>query len=507
MAIIGIGSSPYFYGNSSERLQPTDLNVIDYMTSLAIDYDDTLYFSGLRARTGKQLWWIIDDLWANLTGTGAVNNSIDFVGTKGMFYFHPVLGDNADRQAYNLIDTATHKITWGGGAWTHDSNGAVPGASSYGDPNLVVSDFSNNNLSFGRYNGGFTRGTTQGFQFGIYDVVRSHFWGIYNGVNDDRRFFSGDNSGTITDDFGFGLYSVSGNGTNIYGYRIGQRVTMDASASVTTGKSDTNLYKMFYNGGNYGDGSPWLFDGTELLGGYGANYLNDAEMQVLSDIFDAFNDALGRRPQIFVAYGDSITAGSLASVYANSWMNLYCQEKGYKQINLGVSGTTMEKVTPQDVIDAPNFYDRRLTVKTYYPGWHVGISISYGVNDNGLSSIATYNTTTFSSQFEDAVEYINSNQGWPYEKMIQLGGFKINASGWNNYLVYPGVTAASTTANYDLFIAAAEAVALSKGMIVCNVRAAMNAVGAGAVSGDGLHPTDSGHQAIQEQLILDTTSL
>jgi hypothetical protein len=67
-------------------------------------------------------------------------------------------------------------------------------------------------------------------------------------------------------------------------------------------------------------------------------------------------------------------------------------------------GTTAEKVTPQDVLGAPNLIDRLGQIPAKAGSRHKYLMFEYGANDLGLN-LTNYNPTNFQFALDQAVQH------------------------------------------------------------------------------------------------------
>jgi len=66
-----------------------------------------------------------------------------------MSVIYPFVGGTASAHSYNLKDTSTYQISWGGTALTHDSNGITGNSVGYGDTGYIHND--KDSLNIGTY--------------------------------------------------------------------------------------------------------------------------------------------------------------------------------------------------------------------------------------------------------------------------------------------------------------------------------------------------------------------
>jgi hypothetical protein len=110
-----MGYNPYFYANNFLR----DANITDPTQMEAISY-------------------LVKEL---------VDNNL--IGKFNVIY--PMIGGDATKHSYNLIDTGLFRLTFNGG-WTHSANGALPnGVNAYATTGFAPSSIIENNIHFSYY--------------------------------------------------------------------------------------------------------------------------------------------------------------------------------------------------------------------------------------------------------------------------------------------------------------------------------------------------------------------
>jgi len=205
--------------------------------------------------------------------------------------------------------------------------------------------------------------------------------------------------------------------------------------------------------------------------------------------------------------GDSITEGSTGTIPYTvfNWVNLTCEAMGWTPYNLGATGTCMTSTTPLDPDNGPNQYDDKANLHTYDSANDVALFINYGVNDCGYN-FANYTPALFQSQYEEVLEYANTNKGWPLNKIVIVGGYWVLSGdptyGWQLYTIY-GVGTPSTEVRYATFRTAMQNAADNTGIFgFINVNSAMG----GDTGPDGIHPEVSNYADIANEVISELST-
>jgi len=178
-----------------------------------------------------------------------------------------------------------------------------------------------------------------------------------------------------------------------------------------------------------------------------------------------------------IIYGNSIETGAGAeprSVYG--WQSIAPQILETKVDNYAISGTTLVKFFDGDNsgIDRLSIITPTYTsdIRAYISG--IGVNDMYNIN-------GTYNETNFRTAYNTLIDQLVTD-GYPLSKI---------------YLFFP-LTANSNTATMNSTVAN---IALLKGVNFIDVKSAMDSNGGLAlVSGDGIHPNNSGHKIIAETI-------
>jgi lysophospholipase L1-like esterase len=230
----------------------------------------------------------------------------------------------------------------------------------------------------------------------------------------------------------------------------------------------------------------------------GYAFQTDAEYFAFAEAAHVFNAAAGRKQET-VFFGDSITAGFVAST---SFALLITADKNWIGTVYATGGTTAEKVTPQDPINAPNLIDRLAQIPSKAGSRHKYLMFEYGANDLGLN-LTNYNPTNFQFALDQAVQHAHTVKGWDYADIVIISPTYFEQAGRNIYLANNSyVTVAADVTRHLAFVTAAQTVANNSGCKFYNAYSYMSAHGGVSLLSDSLHPTDAGHRVMADGLAL-----
>lgn len=187
--------------------------------------------------------------------------------------------------------------------------------------------------------------------------------------------------------------------------------------------------------------------------------------------------------------GDSITFGSNASDNAHRWTSLFCTNKSCTESNLGISGEVLENGT----VCGRTVFDET-TIPTYSSGTHAALFIALGVNDIGLNN-GTMTATGFETTLTSAVNYAHNTKGWPYANIVLVDQYYVKAAGYAIYVGSCSVVTQADTTRVNAYRSAVANVANSLHTVLAQIGAAMDGNDS-LISGDSLHPNDTGHAFI-----------
>lgn len=201
-------------------------------------------------------------------------------------------------------------------------------------------------------------------------------------------------------------------------------------------------------------------------------------------------------PSAFVAatgnitfYGTSITLGGGTTGSGVRYSTLVANALGLTEINLGVSGSSVENRSPANLPAGINFISRDNTITTYIAGTTQWFIIEPGPNDF-IANSANYNATNYTT---DLTTFVNAviAAGWPLSKIKILGNSYLNPSSYNS--------------TYLQFIAATQTVASNFGIGYIDLYAWFNTRGGVSNLFDALHPNNDGH-ILQANAVLSLLS-
>lgn len=199
----------------------------------------------------------------------------------------------------------------------------------------------------------------------------------------------------------------------------------------------------------------------------------------------------------FVAYGDSVTQGFMATPgfgdAVSSWLKAYYQNSGTGGISL--QNTVQNTVAPTGQALANNMRDNYTAkVLDYDPRY---VLLMGGLNDLRFSD-AAFSSANFQTDLGEIVDAIIAD-GIPASRIIICSPPYMNPANYGDSSPYN----AGTTPKHVAYVAAAAAVASSKGTIYVDVYQAMlnEADPTALMQADGTHPLAAGHTVIANAII------
>lgn len=500
-------TNQYSQSTGGEITSSIDPDTTIFMNTITIPNDSTVFYAATAYEiTGAELWTATDRYVKNLKGTGDLNSTTDF--WSDILQITPIIGGDATRHAVNLRSPGTKDLIFAG-TWVHSGSGAKPnGSTGYADTQVSPSELSGTGVNFGRYNGTLkSAGATT--QMGAWNG--SSGWFIHNASNVSNYTLGGIASQYQAPDFhSAGLQSVNGLSGVTRGSRRGYRVSSASQTAITTITANITHNCMQHN-----NGTRSLFSPSELrLGYFITRSLSEAEMVTFNAITEAFQQDLHRQ---YVAnraffWGDSTTAGAGVSLISR-WASLISNNKTWTQINRGLDGTTLMSASPINRIASPNMYDIRNTdIPTYDSTQDSAIFISYSINDCGLF-FPNYTVETWETQLAEIIDVCIA-KGWPTTNIVLVIGLYCDESlnCWDFYSglgggSFPPIGTADNVRHVEL-IDAAEAVAITKGVVWASPYQAMIDTPTTYVSNDGRHPVASpGHDTVSTYVLTQITGI
>lgn len=287
----------------------------------------------------------------------------------------------------------------------------------------------------------FTNGNSFNGGLGVSD-----FFNIYSNIdlyNDtDQSFFFRNLLGTQLHAFRSVKSNPSGNKAN------GIYLQNDISSKVLNVSDDGNLY----------------YDGDIIWGNLDKNNIIGTPTTATNQLF----------------YGDSVTAGAVATSPDKTWTALICAVNETTQLNYGYGGSTMCYKYPGDM----SFTERLPSIATY-DGTQQSLFIAYGVNDY----VQDWTATQFGDALSNALVYLMNTKNYPPSALV---------------VVTPAIIKDLPYDKNNEGLKAYAEIAIEKAKIngvryVNTYQYMMNNGGQDAlVSPDNIHPNDAGHAIIAE---------
>lgn len=204
-----------------------------------------------------------------------------------------------------------------------------------------------------------------------------------------------------------------------------------------------------------------------------------------------------------IGFGDSVTLGVGASVANKNWLNLvFASMNGYYGaylVNSGVSSTVLENTTQNTVAviggaASGNGQDTLAArVTAFSPR---AVFVLYGLNDLRLND-AAFTTTTFQNSLTGVVNAIVA-AGTPVTRIILGSPSYMDPAHYGDSSPYN----AGTTPKHQAYRNAVAAVASALGTKYADIYQYMLDNGGNTLmSGDGIHPNDTGHAAIATKFL------
>lgn len=194
-------------------------------------------------------------------------------------------------------------------------------------------------------------------------------------------------------------------------------------------------------------------------------------------------------PDMAIAgFGDSITAGSGASPSSNRWLSQLASGLNATTSNQGISGTVL-----QNSLSLTNNGRDRYVAALTGASRQDRIYILYGLNDlRYTASPGSMNLANFVNDYMEVLTGLLS-AGYSADAIYIGSPPYITAAGYS--VGDPDFTGANTTI-HEQYVAAVQDIAESFGVWYAPVYENMKAYGDGCVSGDNIHPNNTGHGII-----------
>lgn len=200
-----------------------------------------------------------------------------------------------------------------------------------------------------------------------------------------------------------------------------------------------------------------------------------------------------------VVFGDSITAGSNATVAANRWANIVATAKGATLLNQGIAGTVLQN--SNDSGGSPrvdNGRDRYAAALTGANKKTMAI-IAYGFNDaRYIGAPATFNRANYENDYREILTGLLA-AGYGAGDIVIVSPHYITDTGLATGSA--GFTG-QTRAVFETFVNTARSLALEFGTYYANSYEAMRDGGGDTlIDTDNIHPKDNGHAVIAATIL------
>lgn len=189
-------------------------------------------------------------------------------------------------------------------------------------------------------------------------------------------------------------------------------------------------------------------------------------------------------------FGNSITAGVGATVSANRYTSVFSAAVGCVEQNHGVSSMVLQNALPAGCA-RPVFSVTSISAKQ---AGDVMLFVALGVNDIGVN-VAAMTPSGYQLTMDSLVTNAIS-KGWAAQDIVLLTPFYFTA--YSSYLGNCSVTTAADVTRHQAYADAVTAVARARHTVLADIYVAMknSSNPASLLSGDGIHPNDTGHAFI-----------
>jgi len=253
-----MGYNPYFYANNFFR----DANITDPTQMEAISY-------------------LVREL---------VDNNL--IGKFNVIY--PMVGGDATRHSYNLIDTGLFRLTFNGG-WTHSANGALPnGTNAWANTGFLPSMITGTNNAHFSYYSRTNSQVTNELLMGCnnFGASPAFYLRIRDNTNLSQAYFSSTvaNQASATETDSRGLFMGNMQNATLRQIFKNKTVLNQNTNSETFVKNTANVYIASYNNNN----TPLSFTNKECAFASIGNGMSDVEQALFYDIVQEYQTILGR---------------------------------------------------------------------------------------------------------------------------------------------------------------------------------------------------------------------
>lgn len=198
-------------------------------------------------------------------------------------------------------------------------------------------------------------------------------------------------------------------------------------------------------------------------------------------------------------FGDSITAGSGASSSADRWLNLVAASLTATLLNQGISGTVL-----QNSLSLSNNGRDRYSAALTGGNKQDRVYILYGLNDlRYTASPGSMNLANFTNDYGEILTGLLA-AGYTTDTIYIGSPPYITAAG---YSVGDAEFTGSNSTVHEQYVDAVKDIAEAFGVWYAPVYENMKTYGDGCVSGDNIHPNDTGHGIIATAFVVNAVKL
>jgi hypothetical protein len=213
----------------------------------------------------------------------------------GKFNFiYPMVGGDATKHSYNLIDTGLYRLTFNGG-WTHSANGALPnGTNAWANTGFIPSLITGTNNAHFSYYSRTNSQVTNELLMGCnnFGAAPAFYLRIRDNTNLSQAYFSSTvvNQASATETDSRGLFMGNMQNATLRQLFKNKTVSNQNTNSETFVKNSANVYLASYNNNN----TPLTFTNKECAFASIGNGMSNVEQALFYDIVQEYQTILGR---------------------------------------------------------------------------------------------------------------------------------------------------------------------------------------------------------------------
>lgn len=337
--------------------------------------------------------WIDNEIAAR---TSIINPSQPMCTVVGGMLFYPFSGWQVTANG-DYINTEFTPSSDGGSVHTLNSAGLGCGISNNKDGVFV--DFGGND------------GTQKSY---IFSALAGTGFSIVN-----NAIAGGDASYANTSNLDDNYYSIRDGAASLKAYK--GATVVGTSASSPLGLPTVKMYLGGYNNNGVAD----LFKIGATYSWFGF-FSGDWDVSSWNTSINDYKDQ-----ETLTAFGHSILRGNNGTVdLPLNFLTQFCAQRGYKQVNLAVSSTCLEYVSPQDPVSPPSMANNLAAIPTY--NGKNRLVFMYLINDSGFN-FTNYTIANFGSQAGTVYDYALNTAGYPAHKILWVDGAPVDPTKWSDY--------------------------------------------------------------------------